>query len=60
MDSVPTYDLWLREMADTSHLERRRFYNGGKGGVFDKIWEPGLTFFQVMCSVLKKNCFVFN
>lgn len=40
MDSVPTYDLWLREMANTLHLEKLRFYNDDRGGVFDTIWHP--------------------
>ena len=27
MDSVPTYDMWMTEMADMMNLERLRFHN---------------------------------
>ncbi len=39
-DTVATYDLWLREMANTLHLERLRFYNEDSGDMFDKVWNP--------------------
>lgn len=40
IDSVPTYDLWLSEMAHTHYTWRHRVYNEDREGVFDKIWEP--------------------
>lgn len=46
LDTVPTYDLWLGEMANTLHLERLRLYNEDRGDVFDKIWDPVLQFLR--------------
>lgn len=46
MEAVPTCDLWLREIANTLHLERLRFDNEDGGGVFDKIWDPVVNVFQ--------------
>lgn len=46
MEAVPTCDLWLREIANTLHLERLRFDNEDRGGVFDKIWDPVVNVFQ--------------
>lgn len=46
MDFVPTYDLWLGELANTLHLERLRFYNEDRGGVFDKTWDPVLRYLK--------------
>ncbi len=45
-DHVPTYDLWMGEMANTLHPERLRLYNEDRGDVFDKTWEPLLNFFH--------------
>lgn len=44
MDSVPTFDLWLGETANTLHLERLRFHKEDGGKVFNKIWDPLLNF----------------
>lgn len=41
LDLVPTFDLWLREMA--LHLERLTLYNKDRGDVF---WDPVLQFLQ--------------
>uniref|UniRef100_A0A0S7EX59 LIN1 n=1 Tax=Poeciliopsis prolifica TaxID=188132 RepID=A0A0S7EX59_9TELE len=45
-DSVPTFDLWLGELANTLHLERLRYYNEDKVSVFEKIWNPVLKSLQ--------------
>lgn len=44
MNSVPMYNLWLREMSNTLHLERLRFYNEGRGDEF-AFWALILNFF---------------
>lgn len=48
-DSVNTQvicglEKWEKE--NTPHLERLRCYDEDRGGVFDKIWDHELKFFQ--------------
>ncbi len=58
LDSVPTYHLQLREMANTVHLESLRFSNEDKGEVFN------VMFFYFSCVSLfhnlKKSYCIFN
>ena len=45
-DIAPTYDQWLREMANMLHLERLRLHNEDRGDIFDRMWDPVLQLFQ--------------
>ena len=39
-DSVPTFEMWARELGNMLHLEELRFILKDKLSIFIKIWKP--------------------
>lgn len=45
-DFVPTFEQWLRELANTLCLERLRYYNEDKMNMFGTMWDAVLKSLQ--------------
>ena len=42
-DAVPSFEMWLRELGETLHLEKVKFRNAGRMDTFHKAWGAVLS-----------------